>query len=118
MLKLLLTFILVLLTVVVLSNVFSQHHDCSYSNYKGSFTFEERNFQNRDFMMCLKKFDEFKKTNNSDTILYRICVKKGSHFWNYADYLFKEKYRLPYMNWEEIEVRRGELENKTGFQDF
>ena len=118
MIKLIFTVILFFLAVVVLSNVLSQNHDCSYSNYNGTFTFEERNFQSRDFMMCLKKFDEFKKTNNSDTILYRICEKKGSHFWNYADYLFKEKYKLPYMDWKEIETRRGKLENKTGFQDF
>ena len=107
-----------IIIMLALANLFSQEHNCSYSNYNGSFTFEERNFQSRDFMMCLKKFDEFKKANQQDTILYRICPKNTLHFWDYSDYLLKEKYKLPYMDWIEISARRGKLENKSGFQDF
>ena len=118
MIKLISTAMIALLVIVIASNVFSQNHDCSYTNYTGSFTFEERNFNSRDFMMCLKKFNEFKSTNNPDTILYRICGKSGLHFWNYADYLFKEKYKLPFIEWNEVKMRRGNLMNKTGFQDF
>lgn len=118
MIRLIYTVMIILVVILIASNVFSQNHDCAYTNYTGSFTFEEKNFNNRNFSMCIKKFDEFKRINKADTILYRICEKSGKHFWDYSDYLVKEKYKLPFIKWDEVKQRRGNVENKTGFQDF
>jgi hypothetical protein len=97
---------------------FSGQKDCEYSNFNGTFTFDEVNFAIRDFDMCMRKFDDFKQVDKSDTILYRLSEINYLQFWNYGDYLFRKKYRLPYMSWEVIKQRRGRVENKTGFQDF
>ena len=76
------------------------------------------NFKGRDFAMCLIKFDEFKSLKKADTVLYRVCKKKLLHFWRYRDYLFSPRYNLPYISWQQISLRRGQLKNKSGFQDF
>ena len=118
--------ILIIVVILLVSNtrpakaVFQAqgNSDCRYSNYNGSFTFEEMQFQSRDFAMCLRKFQEFKKQNNKDTILYRLCKTDVLKFWRYGDYLSEEKFKLPYMSWKEIEARRGALTNKSAFQDF
>ena len=80
--------------------------------------FQEMGFKSRDFQMCLRKFNEFKKQNSTDTVLYRLCKNNYLKFWKYHNYFFTDKFRLPYMNWSEIEARRGPLTNKSGFQDF
>jgi hypothetical protein len=124
--KYLLLTILIIVVILLVSNTrpakvvleSRDYSDCKYSNYNGSFTFEEMQFQSRDFAMCLRKFQEFKKQNNKDTILYRLCKTSVLKFWRYGDYLSDEKFKLPYMSWQEIEARRGPLLNKSGFQDF
>ncbi len=110
--------IAILLTILVLLNFFSPEPNCSYSNYTGSFTFEEMNFKERNFRNCEAKFGLFKKENNSDTALYRLCPKKFWQIWNYRRYFFSDKYKLPFMNWESIQLRRGVISYKSGFQDF
>ena len=92
--------------------------DCSYSNYSGTFTFEEMDFELRNLDMCLRKFKEFKKNNTPDSSLYRLCKKNYWQFWNYGSYLFDKKFKLPYMPWSEIKKRRGPLILHSGFQDF
>lgn len=92
--------------------------DLCYSNDTGSFTFEERNVQGRDFLMCQRKFAAFKQTGTHDTVLYRLIAKDPVRFWRYRQYLFTEKYQLPFQDWQKISVRRGVLINKSGFQDF
>src|ERR1700730_3315717 len=124
--KKVLTILLIIGIILVLSNSraaktalqSNDSGDCSYSNYNGSFTFHEVEFKSRDFGMCLRKFQEFKKQNHTDTVLYRLCKSNYLKFWKYNYYLFDEKFRLQYMPWEEINARRGTLINKSTFQDF
>jgi hypothetical protein len=114
------TIMFLVLIIVIVTNVATMATyslDCSYSNDNGSFTFEEMNSKERNFDMCRRKFEEFKK-QGSDTILYRLCEKNVLRFWNWGNYLFQEKFKLPYRSWKEIEMRRGAIVSKTGFQDF
>jgi hypothetical protein len=92
--------------------------DLKYSNYDGSFTFEEVNNQHRDLEMCLAKFNEFKKVNSADTILYRLQEKNYLKVWNYGEYLFGQRFKLDYISLHEVYTRRGKLDHKSGFQDF
>lgn len=92
--------------------------DCMYSNSNGTFTYSEMQFKGDDFQSCQEKFYVFKTEKNGDTILYRLCPKNIFHFWDYGQYLFSAKYRLPYKSWDEIDKRRGPIINKSGFQDF
>ena len=110
--------IMLVLLIVVLTNLFAQQPDCRYANYDGSFTFMEQNTKGRNFRMCQNRFTAYKKEIGQDTLLYRINKKNLLQFWNYSDYLFKDEFKLPYMSWKDIESRRGQIENKTGFQDF
>ena len=120
--KLILIFFLLSLFIVI-SNLppihwFYKQNDCWFSNGNGSFTFAEMNFKGDDFQQCSHKFLEFKKRKPGDTILYRLCPMSVFHFWDYGEYIFSQKYRVPYKSWQEIEDRRGTLSNKSGFQDF
>jgi hypothetical protein len=110
--------IVAFLIILVILNFISPEPNCSYSNYMGSFTYQEMNFKERNFRNCQSKFGLYKKENNSDTILYRLCPKKIWQVWNYSRYIFSEKYKLPYVSWDRIQVRRGVVTNKTGYQDF
>jgi|GEM_PF-2231778 len=112
-----------LLLFIAISNLPPIHwlykeNDCSFSSGSGLFTFSEMNFKGDDFNQCNHKFSEFRKRNSGDTTLYRLCPMNIFHFWDYGEYLFAKKYRVPYQPWQEIESRRGPLENKSGFQDF
>jgi hypothetical protein len=109
-----------LLMIVIVANaatMTTSSIDCSYSNDNGSFTFEEKNSKERNFDMCLRKFEEFKK-QAGDTTLYRLCEKNVLKFWHWGNYLLGEKFKLPYRSWKEIEMKRGAIVAKTGFQDF
>jgi len=113
----------IMLTVLIIVAIFivasaTSRVDCSYSNYNGTFTFEEMNSQERNFEMCERKFYEFKKENRQDTVLYRLCKKQFFRFWNWGNYLSQKKFSLPYKSWKEIQTRRGELTARSGFQDF
>src|SRR5690348_7259540 len=113
--KTLFSVFMLVVIILVVTNIFGGTPDCAYSNYNGSFTFSERNIKGRGFRMCQNRFLNYKKDNSGDTFLYRICPKNPLQFWNYSDYLFSDQFRLPYMNWKEIDSRRGAIENKTGF---
>jgi hypothetical protein len=93
-------------------------YDCQFSNGDGSFTFAEVNFKGAGFQLCQEIFVEFKKRKLGDTVLYRLCPMNLLHFWDYGQYLFSEKYRVPYKSWQEIEAKRKPVVNKSGFQDF
>jgi hypothetical protein len=116
--KPMLSILVVVLAIVVFTNIFGRQPDCAYSTYDGAFTFEERNDKSRDFKMCQVRFDSYKKQHPDDTVLYRICKKRGLRFWDYSDYVFRDQFKLPYMNWKEIDSRRGNVTNRSGFQDF
>jgi hypothetical protein len=93
-------------------------NDCEFSNSDGSFTFAEMNFKGTNYQQCKEVFIEFKKRRLGDTTLYRLCPMNIFHFWDYGDYMFAQKYRVPYKSWTEIENHRGPLGNRSGFQDF
>jgi len=108
--------------IILVNNIPPLHwlyeNDCNFSNVDGSFTFAEMNFKERNFEKCQRKFLEFKKRQLGDTILYRLCPMNIFHFWDYGEYLFSQKYRVPYKPWREIDTKRGPITNKSGFQDF
>jgi hypothetical protein len=110
-------FIILVAIVAVNAVSVSRNIDCSYSNSSGSFTFEEMNLKERNFEMCMRKFSEFKK-QSADTVLYRLCKKNFLKFWNWSNYIFQKKFKLPYKSWKEIDERRGMVNAKSGFQDF
>jgi hypothetical protein len=93
-------------------------YDCQFSNSDGSFTYTEMIFKMSDFSRCQAMFADFKEKKLGDTVLYRLCPMSVLHFWDYGFYLFSEKYRLPYRDWEEIKVRRKLGGRRTVFQDF
>src|SRR5690349_12037754 len=82
------------------------HRDCNYSDYTGGFTFSEMNLMSRDYDMCLRNFKIY-KGRNPEAVLYRHCKVNLLKFWNYRQYLFEDKYKLPYIKWEEVSARRG-----------
>jgi len=91
--------------------------NCSYSNYNGSFTYREMRFKGRDLRTAKLLFDDFKKQDQTDTVLYRLCGKQFWKVWKYPQYLFSEKYQLPYLSWTDIERRRKNVRLSV-FQDF
>lgn len=56
--------------------------------------------------------------NKKDTILYRLEGINIAKVWRWGDYLTKEKYRIPFKSWKDIEGIRGPIENKTTWQAF
>ena len=92
--------------------------DIAYSNEKGTFTFDEVNSSGRDYKLCIENFQAFKVTHSNDTLLYRITAINILAFWRWSDYLIKNKYKLPYRSWDEIEKLRGPISNKTNWQAF
>lgn len=92
--------------------------DLLYSNATGTFTFDEVNYKGRNFELCMVNWYAFKSSVKKDTTLYRVTTINVLKFWHWADYLFKEKYRLPYKSWTEIDNIRGPIRNKTGWQNF
>jgi hypothetical protein len=94
------------------------YDDLLYSNETGTFTFNEANYAGRNYQLCKVNFEEYKKNEKTDTILYRITQKNFFKFWRWGDYLTKEKYKLPYRDWKEIERVRGPIVNKSAWQAF
>ena len=118
--------IIIILVFLVLCNIpplkwiftWFDHDDYQYSNYNGSFTFQEIQFKGDDFDLCMYRFNNLKKTGEiSDTVLYRLNRNNPFKFWRYADYLLKAKYHLPYQPWDEIKKRRGPVDHLDA-QDF
>src|SRR5688500_13574238 len=93
--------LVVIFIIIIASNIFSRP-DCRYSNFSGSFTFQEINFNDRNFRMCKDKFEVFKAKNKVDTVLYRLCAKNYFKFWNYNSYFFSEKFKLPFLPWADV----------------
>jgi hypothetical protein len=111
-------FAVIVILIVLLSNFLPLENNVSYSNADGSFTFEEMNFKGRDYSMCFRKFDSYKKEHHDNTVLYRITPILPWKFWHWKSYLFQDKYKLPFKSWNEISASRGVVENKSGYQDF
>lgn len=84
--------------------------DCKYSTADSMFTYTENNFKGQDFNHGLRLFQAFKEQVRKkdagyaglDTTLYRVTKKEMYKIWLYGDYLFADKYRIPYKSWTEI----------------
>ncbi len=87
-----------------------------YSNSNGIFTFIEES-KGRDTAMLNRWFSEYKKETN-DTILYRLFSKNPLAFWRYVDYFNDPKYKLPFKDWNEILMKRGEIKSLDRWQNF
>lgn len=92
--------------------------DILYSNAGGTFTFDEANYSGRDYDLCMENFSAYKLMDVNDTILYRVTPINILKIWRWADYLVKEKYKLNYKSWKEIEAKRGPITNKSNCQAF
>lgn len=118
--------IIIAVSIIILCNLpplkwvitWFDNGDYRYSNNNGSFTYKEFQFKERDFDMGWRGFLYFKKKCScGDTVLYRLNRNNPFKFWRYGEYLFQEKYQLPYQSWEKIEARRGLIDHLNG-QDF
>ena len=107
-----------IVNIKILSVKWVVSKDLLYSNANGMFTFDEVNYANRNYQLCLNNFRVFKLINKKDTILYRLTSKNPIKVWRWADYLFNKKYKLPYKLFKEVEKIRGAVENKTAWQAF
>ena len=97
---------------------FDEYH-YRYSNENGSFTFVE--FKARDVKMMYRRMDGYKQLFplSNDTSLYRLYKRNILCFWRWGEYIYDERYKMPYMSWKEIKRRRGyDLENSNNLQDF
>ncbi len=112
--------ILIVITICNLPpiHLLFKEDDCRFSNGDGSYTYAEMLFEGDNLEDCKGRFNEFTKIRTGDTILYRITPISLMHFWDFGDYLFTEKYRLPFQDWEKIKAKRGPLKNKSGYQQF
>lgn len=111
--------IILLINIPPIKYIFSLAEDGKYFRYNnnsGSFTFTE--FKARDYEMMERRLQNFMKKGNSETTVYRLFGKSVWRVWRWGDYFFDDRYKLPYMSWEKISRSRGELELKTGSQDF
>lgn len=103
----------------VVFDVFANANDVSYSNDNGTFTFEEINFNRRDFEMCRRRWQNYKQTNLKDnTTLYRITKKNYLQFWMWHTYVTDDRFKLPYKDWDSISDKRHVVSDKSSLQDF
>ena len=109
--------IIIFSNLLPIDKVFLDGSYYSYSNRDGSVTFTE--IKARDFEMMKRKFEAYRqKTGNADTVMYKLFKRNPLTCWRWGKYFLSKRYKLPYKDWSEIEAIRGEIENKTGFQDF
>lgn len=91
--------------------VFIDEDHYRYTNYSGSFTVSEKPFKvDRRYPQVIKGFHAFKddkKPNSKDTILYRLFWRNPLAFWRWRGYFTEERYKLPYMDFDEVKKRRG-----------
>lgn len=106
--------------------VLLDRNDLRFATGDGQFTFKEYTFKGRDFQQCLARFADYKdsvrqgigKYSYGDTTLYRLNRKNLFKFWNWGEYLFKDKFSLPYKDWTDIEQKRGRISYHGQYQDF
>lgn len=95
-----------------LISTFLDNNYFKYSNYNGSFTTKEDVFKgdgyegiNNEFQNYLN--DSLKTKTKKEKVIYRLFYRNPLRFWLWKDYVFNERYRLPYKKWEEIREVRG-----------
>jgi hypothetical protein len=104
------TIILLLSNIPPLQTVFKLFFDQSlyhYSTKDGSAFFDENVFLGRVFKF--KRVTVQEKRNRfpeADTIIYRNFEVNPFAFWRYRDYLYDERYTLPYLPLDEADKQR------------
>jgi len=83
------TCVIILLNIPPIKFLFG-NDDCQYSNGNGSFTFQEANFNSRDYNNAKWKFAEYKKRYSTDTVLYRLCPMNPLSVWKYGQFFFPQ----------------------------
>jgi hypothetical protein len=91
-------FIILIINFSPFSSIFRENY--TYSNYDGSFKFEEQG-SGYDFNMALRRYQKFLKNNQAkkeiDSQLYRTFTIKPWRFWEWGEYIFHhERFALPY----------------------
>lgn len=91
-----------------------------YSNFYGSFTFQENLFKNTSYEQCCGVYDDFLSTrpNVSDKKLYRLFKINPFAIWRWRQYIFEDRYHIPWLDWEKVVEKRGEILNSTPYMDF
>lgn len=111
--------VLMLLGIIVLLNFKPRSkQDINYATLNGAFTFEEMNFQGRDYSMCLRRFADYKAAYPTDTQLYRLTPVEYWKVWNWLVYLRDPRYDLPYHPQAKALRRRDISGSRTAYQDF
>ena len=90
-----------------------------YSNINGSLTYVE--FKAHDIKGMYRSLSSYKThfPNANDTIMYRLYKRNLLCFWRWGEYIYDQRYKLPYKRWTEIRKRRGyDLEYSNNWQDF
>lgn len=78
--------------------VFVVEGSYDYTTINESFYDSEMLFKGRTCETVLRNFDNFKAVcGECDVVLYRTFIKTPYKFWLWGEYVFYEKYRLPYM---------------------
>jgi hypothetical protein len=84
-----------------------------YSTKDGSALFDENIFLGRVFHFRRSTTKSFNETYpEADTIIYRNFKPNPFAFWRYRDYIFDERYTLPYFPLEEARKKRQEWKEK------
>lgn len=97
-------FLLLLTNYTPLKGFLDLKHAYHYSTWHGELQTAERPFKGCDYRCVGMVLEEFKQQNphSSDTILYRTFKRNPFVFWRWHDYVFHPRYKLPYLNPEEI----------------
>lgn len=96
-----------------------------YSSYHGTFTVVEMPWGNsrvtKATNYALWNNEDLKKywVDKRDSGFYRLFPIQIWKFWYWGEYVIDWRYRLPYMDWEEIRLRRKNyIAGKNNRQDF
>lgn len=101
----------------IIKKIFDERH-FRYSTFDGGSTFFE--IKQRDFRMAKLQFKQCVEANPgiSDKNMYRLFKINPFAFWRWGDYIFNERYRLPYKSWSEIEDFRRSRATVNCSKDF
>ncbi|WP_143020769.1 hypothetical protein [Mucilaginibacter gossypii] len=96
--------LITIVAAVLISNLpifnFFLQENYEYQNFDSSFTYSEESGKGNSFKSCLINYGAFlckhPEKDQGDNRLYRSFTIKPWRFWEWAQMLFSERYRLPY----------------------
>lgn len=109
------TFLITLITIIVLSNIFSFYinlffykgifESYNYSTIGRKFTYREIPAKGRTLESMERRFENYlsEHTRSDDRILYRTFKRNPVVFWDWWSYLTHPRYKYPYLN---IDINR------------